>query len=145
MRWLRVVAYTGPALGTAIVGHAAAQGCVSVQGVAEASITCLAAGGMLLRGERTRGQLTSWLVACQLMTHLLLQLHCPPGERNALLAHDGRLLFAHLLAMGLAGAMLAPAERALWAASRLGPAVRRAAERCLRPSAPVLVPPVLRR
>jgi hypothetical protein len=142
VRWARALAYTAPAVGLSVLLHAAADGCVSVQGVAEASVTCLAAAGMALRAERSRAQIAGWLLACQLLTHLLLQVHCPPGDPGAFVP-DARTALAHLAAAALAAAWLAPAERALWAASRLGPAVRRAVVRCTQPACPVLAPPVL--
>jgi hypothetical protein len=50
------------------------------------------------------------------------------------------MLAAHVAAAIIAAAFLAPAERALWSAWRIGPAVRRAAARCLRRPVPVVVP-----
>jgi hypothetical protein len=119
--------------------HAAAQGCVSVQGVLEASVSCAAAGGMLLQREQGTARIVGWLLACQALTHVLLQVHCPAGRAEGL-GTDGRMVAAHLLAAVVAATFLAPSERAIWAAARLGPAVRRAAVACLRPPVPVIVP-----
>jgi hypothetical protein len=139
LRWARLGAFTLPAVGFAVLMHAAAQGCVSVQGVLESGLSCVAAGGMLLQGEQGRARIVGWLISCQALTHVLLQIHCPES-RAAALGVDTRMLLAHGCAAVIAVAFLAPAERAVWAAARIAPAVRRAAAACLRPPTPALVP-----
>lgn len=139
LRWARVAAFSVPAVGFAVLLHAAAQGCVSTRGVLEASVSCLAAGGICLRQEQGQLRLAGWLLSCQALTHGLLQAHCSPGQVGGVLAGD-RLLTAHLAAAALAAAFLSPAEKAMWAASRIGPAVRRAAARCLARPRPILIP-----
>ena len=142
LRWLRVTALTVPAVVFAVLLHAGAHGCVSLQGVAESAVSCFAAGGMLLQREQSLARIVTWLCACQALTHALLQIHCPTG-RAAGLSPDARMVTAHLIAALVAVGFLRPAERALWASCRLARAVRRAAAQRLRLPDPAAAPAAL--
>jgi hypothetical protein len=137
-RLLRAVVCTLVALGPAAVAHATVQGCVSAIGTAEALVACGAGSFAVLGRQRSRGALLLWLVGCQSVTHGLLEWHCavPAGPvqhagslsvwaRPLLLGESGPLLLAHVLAVLLTFAVLSRTDAALWAAHRLGRAVRR--------------------
>lgn len=149
-RLLRAVVWSVVALGPAALAHATVQGCVSALGTAEALVACGLGSYAVLGRQRGGAALLLWLVGCQSVTHGLLEWHCSgPAQplaslsvwaRPLLLGESGPMLLAHVLAVLVSFAVLSRADAALWAAHRLGRALRRLVRRVV--PAAVVVPTV---
>lgn len=144
LRGLRAGVLTIPTVGTAVLGHAAVDGCGSVFAVLVAAAVCWPAAVALLGRCRRLPALVAWVVGAQLMSHVVLAALCGEGAvaQHVLSEMTPAMLGAHAAAALVTGAFLARADAGLWAAGALLRAVGRLLRRGYAPP-PVVVPPCL--
>jgi hypothetical protein len=140
-----------PAVGAAVVAHAAGGGCVSTTSVLASAGIAWPAAVALLGRSRSLPVLTLWLLGVQGLTHALLELACPTASPmnhavgplaavHGLIGHGGHaMLLGHVAAVVVLGSLFAVADRAVWSAH----ALRRSAARALARLAHVVVPAVV--
>lgn len=143
VRGIRAAVLTVPAVGSAALVHALADGCGSLLVISLAAGLCWPAAVAVLGNRRRLPALVAWLLAAQLVTHLLLEWTCTAvtSGQVPLLTHLQRgvspsMLGAHLGAVLVTAVALGRADVGLWTAD----AVVQAAGRALQ-LAPALVLP----
>lgn len=133
VRGVRAAVLAVPAVGVAALAHRSVDTCLDVPGTVLALGACWSGAVALLGARRRVPALVAWLVAAQVVTHLMLQATCStPGA----LVPGPRGLAAHLLAVVALALVLHRADADLWVAH----AVLRAVLRVLSPRLPALVP-----
>ena len=123
LRAVRALALAAVAVGPASAAHAGLQGCVSLLGVVVAGTLCWSAGVALLGARRGPRALMAWLLAAQLVTHVVLESLCADAA-HGLLAHLAQsatpgMLAAHVGAALVSAVVLARSDEALWVARGL--------------------------
>jgi hypothetical protein len=151
VRGARAGVLSGPAVGAAVVAHAAGGGCVSTVSVLASVGVAWPAAVALLGRSRSLPVMLLWLLGVQGLTHALLELACPTAspmntavgplaEVHGLIGHGGHaMLLGHLVAVVALGALFAVGDRAVWSAH----ALRRSAARALARLSDLVVPAVL--
>jgi len=144
LRGVRAGVLTVPTVGTAVVGHAAVDGCGSLFAVLAAAGVCWPAAVALLGRRRRLPALVAWVIGAQLVSHVVLAALCGEGAvaQHVLSEMTPAMLGAHAAAALVTGALLARADAGLWAAGALVRAVGRLL-RLGRATAAVVVPPRL--
>jgi hypothetical protein len=134
VRGVRAAVLAVAAVGVGALAHRSADRCLDVPGLLLALGTCWSGAVAVLGARRRLPALLAWLVAAQLVTHLMLKLTCSsPGA----LVPGPRALAAHLLAVVVLALVLHDADRDLWVAHGLAGALLR----LLAPRLAVVVPP----
>lgn len=138
VRGLRAAVLTVPAVGSAALGHGTMHGCDSAVSILAAAGLCWPAAVMALGARRRVTSLLLWLVAAQVLTHVVLEALCTDvlsGQVSLAthLAHSTTAGMAgiHLAAAGVSALLLGRADAGLWTARALLRAAR-SATRALR-------------
>jgi hypothetical protein len=109
------------------VAHTLADGCLDAVGLALALGACWPGAVALLGRRRSVPALLAWVVAAQLVTHVVVSLTCGGSVETT----SSRVLVGHALAVLVTSVLLAREDAVLWAVD----ALRRAVVRLLLPRA----------
>jgi hypothetical protein len=153
VRAARAALLATPAVASAVLAHAAGGGCLSVLSVAFAGAFAWPAAVLLLGAHRSVVSVLVWLVGCQVVTHLVLEMACPsappmglPGEQGGMawwqmaLGHGGTpMLAAHAAAAVVMALLFCAGDAAVWSAYH----VRRAVAGAVRWVRTLMVPAVV--
>lgn len=127
LRGVRAGVLTVPTVGTAVLGHAAVDGCSSAFAVFVAAGLCWPAAVALLARQRRLPALLGWVLGAQLLSHAVLSALCGDGGQggqgglagHVLATATPAMLTAHFAAALVTGAVLARADAGLWVARGL--------------------------
>lgn len=131
VRAIRAGFLASVAVGVAELAHAGTDGCGSLVALLLAFGLTWPAAVAMLGARRQVPALVGWLLATQLVLHVLLESRCDEvlSGRQGLLDHlaavpAGRALLAHGLAVLVSAVLLGRADAGVWAADMLRRAVR---------------------
>jgi hypothetical protein len=126
VRGMRAAVLTVPAVGVAALAHAMADGCGSIMAMLIAAGLCWPAAVALLGNRRKLPVLMLWLLAAQVVTHVLLEQMCSDGTSGQVgpVQHltgglTTSMVVAHVGAVLLTAAFLGRADAGLWTADAL--------------------------
>lgn len=126
VRGTRAAALTVPAVGAASLTHVMVDGCASWLAAGLAAALCWPAAVAVLGARRRLPALLVWVVAAQLVTHVLLERMCAEVTSGSvslsghlLASLTPRMLLAHAGCALLTAVLLHRADAGLWAADAL--------------------------
>jgi hypothetical protein len=143
LRTARTLIVTVPTVAVGTAAHGLGGGCTTVAGVLLAVTVVGGASSTQLSRERSARFFVAWALLAQALVHGTLSWACAaPGTSPEAAAGPVAVLAGHLLAAVAVGLLLRGGDARLWAAARLGRALRARAARVAAGLLPPAAAPV---